>query len=51
MDTYASILLWVIPAFMVLMAIEILYGHFTNKQTYTFIDTISSLSSGMTNIL
>jgi len=51
MDTYASILLWAIPAFMVLMAIEILYGHFTNKQTYTFIDTISSLSSGMTNIL
>ena len=51
METYAAILLWVIPGFMVLMTIEILYGHFTNKQTYSFMDTISSLSSGMTNIL
>jgi|TARA_B110000914_G_scaffold214872_1_gene218218 alkylglycerol monooxygenase len=51
MDTYASILLWVIPGFMVLMSIEILYGHLINKQTYSFMDTLSSLSSGMTNIL
>ena len=51
MDTYASILLWVIPGFMVMMTFEILYGHFTNKQTYTFMDTLSSLSSGITNIL
>jgi len=51
MDTYAAILLWVIPGFWVLMIIEILYGHFTNKQTYSFMDTISSLSSGMTNLL
>tara|TARA_B100001996_G_scaffold367519_1_gene339232 strand:+ start:120 stop:1361 length:1242 start_codon:yes stop_codon:yes gene_type:complete len=51
MDTYAAILLWVIPGFWVLMTIEILYGHFTNKQTYSFMDTISSLSSGMTNLL
>ena len=51
MDTYAAILLWVIPGFMVLMSIEILYGHFTSNQTYSFMDTLSSLSSGMTNIL
>ncbi len=51
MDIYATILLYAIPGFMVLMTIEILYGHFTNKQTYSFMDTISSLSSGMTNIL
>ena len=36
MSTYASILLWVVPGFMVLMTIEVIYGHFTNKQTYSF---------------
>ena len=36
---------------MVLILAEILYGHFTKKQTHTFMDTLSSLSSGMTNIL
>ena len=51
MNTYASILLWVVPGFMVLMTIEALYGHFTNKQTYSFMDTLSSLSSGITNVL
>ena len=51
MDTYASILLWAIPIFMIMMAVEILYGHYKKYQTYTFMDTISSLSSGMTNIL
>tara|TARA_B110001450_G_scaffold36172_1_gene31912 strand:- start:132 stop:1379 length:1248 start_codon:yes stop_codon:yes gene_type:complete len=51
MDTYASLLLWVIPGFMVLMTVEILYGHVIGKQTYSFMDTISSLSSGMTNTL
>ena len=33
------------------LLIEILYGHFTNKQSYVFMDTLASLSSGMTNIL
>jgi len=51
MEAYAAILLWAIPAFMVLVIIEIFYGHFTHKQTYTFMDTLSSLSSGMTNII
>ena len=51
MSTYASILLWVVPGFMVLMTIEVIYGHLTNKQTYSFMDTLSSLSSGITNVL
>ena len=51
MNTYASILLWVVPGFMVLMTVEALYGHFNNKQTYSFMDTLSSLSSGITNVL
>jgi len=51
MDTYATILLWVIPGFLILVFIEILYGYYIKKQTYTLMDTISSLSSGITNIL
>ena len=51
MNTYASILLWAVPGFLVLVLIEILYGHFTKKQSYVFMDTLASLSSGMTNIL
>ena len=43
--------LWVVPLFLILIIIEIAYGHFTGKQTHTFMDTLSSLSSGMTNIL
>ena len=51
METYASILLWVIPGFLILVLFEIIYGHYKKKQTYTLMDTISSLSSGITNIL
>ena len=51
METYANILLIAIPSFMVLVLIEILYGIWKKKQTYTLMDTISSLSSGTTNLL
>ena len=51
MEVYAKVLLWVVPLFLVLIIIEIAYGHLTGKQTHTFMDTLSSLSSGMTNIL
>ena len=51
MEVYAKVLLWVVPLFLILIIIEIAYGHFTGKQTHTFMDTLSSLSSGMTNIL
>jgi sterol desaturase/sphingolipid hydroxylase (fatty acid hydroxylase superfamily) len=51
MEAYANALLYAIPGFVVLILIEIAYGHFTNKQTHTVMDTISSLSSGVTNII
>lgn len=51
MEAYAAVLLWAIPGFFVLVVIEIAYGHFTNKQTYTLMDTLASLSSGMTNVI
>lgn len=51
METYAKALLYAIPFFIVLLIIEISYGHFVKKQTYTVMDTVSSLSSGLTNII
>jgi sterol desaturase/sphingolipid hydroxylase (fatty acid hydroxylase superfamily) len=51
MEAYAAVLLWVIPGFFILVVIEITFGHFTKKQTYTLMDTLASLSSGMTNVI
>ena len=51
MEIYANVLLWVVPIFIVLILIEIIYGQIKKKQTHSFMDTLSSLSSGMTNIL
>ena len=51
MEAYANALLYAIPGFIILVIIEIAYGHFTNKQTHTVMDTVSSLSSGVTNII
>jgi len=51
METYAKVLLFVLPSFLILILIEILYGVWTKKQTYNFMDTLSSLSSGTTNII
>ena len=51
METYAQILLLAIPGFVVLILIEALYGYFAKGERLRPMDTISSLSSGMTNIL
>ena len=51
MNTYANLLLWVVPAFYLLIIIEVLYGHYKKTQTYHIMDTIASLSSGTTNLL
>ena len=51
MDAYANALLYAIPGFMVLMLIEIAYGHYVKQQKYRLFDTLSSLSSGVTNVL
>ena len=51
METYANILLIAIPGFLGLMMLEIIYGFWEKKQTYSFMDTLSSLSSGITNLL
>ena len=51
MDTYANILLITIPIFLVLIIIEIAYGVWKNDLNHSYMDTISSLSSGFTNLM
>ncbi|UNY97596.1 sterol desaturase family protein [Zhouia spongiae] len=51
METYAKALLFAIPVFVILVLIEILYGYLIKKHTHKPLDTISSLSSGLTNIV
>jgi len=51
METYANALLYAIPFFIVLVLFEIAYGYFVKNQTHNAMDTISSLSSGLTNIV
>ena len=51
MEAYAAILLWAIPGFFILVITEFAYGHFSKRQTYTLMDTLASLSSGMTNVI
>lgn len=51
MESYATALLYAIPFFILLLGIEILYGYFVKKQKHKVMDTVSSISSGLTNIL
>lgn len=51
MQQYAQILLIAIPIFLGLIGIEKAYGHFFKKDTVPVIDAISSLYSGITNIV
>lgn len=44
-------LLYAIPFFLGLIIFEILYGYFVKKQMHKPMDTISSISSGLTNIV
>lgn len=51
MEAYAKVLLYVIPGFMVLIIIEAIYAYYKGDFNFRSMDTISSLSAGMTNIL
>ncbi|MEM9000910.1 MAG: sterol desaturase family protein [Bacteroidota bacterium] len=51
METYATALLYAIPFFVGLVLVEILYGLLVKRQKHTIMDTVSSLSSGLTNII
>ncbi len=51
METYATALLYAIPAFIALVLIEVGYGALVKNQKHRLMDTVSSLSSGLTNII
>lgn len=51
MEAYANALIYAIPFFIILVLFEIGYGYFVKKQSHKPMDTISSLSSGLTNII
>ena len=51
METYAKALLYAIPFFIVLVLAEITYGYFVKRIEYKAMDTVSSISSGLTNII
>ena len=49
MEEYGKILVIVMPIFLLLIAIEKIYGHYKGENTAPYMDTVSSVSSGMTN--
>lgn len=51
MNAYGNILLIAMPGFLILILIEMFWGRWKHKEQQPVIDTISSLTSGMTNIL
>ncbi|CAM4342177.1 sterol desaturase family protein [Zobellia nedashkovskayae] len=51
METYALALLYAIPFFVALLAVEIGYGYFIKSQKHKVMDSVSSISSGFTNII
>lgn len=50
MDKYGKLLMYIIPAFVVLILIEKIYAWYVKKQEINTLDTISSLTSGITMI-
>lgn len=51
METYATALLYAIPFFVGLVLFEVLYGYYIKNQMHNVMDTVSSLSSGLTNVV
>lgn len=51
MELYAQVLSYAIPFFIVLILIEAIVGYFMGKKVIRSFDTISSISSGLTNVI
>jgi len=49
LEQYGKILVIAMPLFLLLIVIEKIYGYFKKKDTLPLMDTVSSLSSGITN--
>lgn len=50
METYGKILLFAMPAFLILIIAEKVYGVLKGEDTFVSFDTLSSISSGITNV-
>ncbi|MCB9255798.1 MAG: sterol desaturase family protein [Chitinophagales bacterium] len=50
MEAFAQALNYGIPLFIILIGLEMLYGFYQKKITFNLLDTVSSLSSGITNV-
>ncbi len=50
METYGKILLFAMPAFLILIIFEKVYGLWRGNDTLRSFDTLSSISSGLTNV-
>jgi sterol desaturase/sphingolipid hydroxylase (fatty acid hydroxylase superfamily) len=51
METFSGALKFVLPMFIFLMLIELIVAKFKNKEVIKSMDAVSSLSSGITNVL
>ncbi|MFT7588332.1 MAG: alkylglycerol monooxygenase [Limisphaerales bacterium] len=51
MESYGQVLFYAIPSFTALILLEYLWGLYKRKVTYRAMDTLSSLSSGITNVI
>ncbi|MCL6268026.1 sterol desaturase family protein [Flagellimonas myxillae] len=51
MESYATALLYAIPFFVGLVLFEVIYGYYVKNQKHNVMDTVSSLSSGLTNVV
>ncbi|WP_373072595.1 sterol desaturase family protein [Zeaxanthinibacter enoshimensis] len=51
MEQYATALLYAIPFFIILLILEIGYGQFVKDQKHKLLDSVSSISSGLTNVI
>ena len=51
METYGKILLYAMPAFLLLVLFETFYGYWKKKHVVRNLDMVSSLSSGVTNVV
>jgi alkylglycerol monooxygenase len=51
METFATGIKYVLPFFILLIAIEMIVAKIKNKDVIKIMDTVSSLSSGITNVL
>ena len=50
MEQYGKILLFAMPAFLILVLLEKWYGWYKGNDTVRNMDMVSSLSSGVTNV-